>query len=112
MAEWWRDAVFYEIYVRSFADSNGDGVGDLPGITQRLPYLRELGIDAIWLTPFYPSPGVDHGYDVSNYVDVDSLFGTLTDLDELLADAKRTADLHRELLPVEGFGTEGFGARI
>src|SRR5262249_41438657 len=86
-AEWWRNAVFYEIYVRSFADSNGDGVGDLPGITGRLTYLRELGVDAIWLTPFYPSPGVDHGYDVSDYVDVDPQFGTLTDFDELLASA-------------------------
>ena len=84
---WWRDAVFYEVYVRSFADANGDGVGDLPGITQRLPYLRELGVDAIWLTPFYPSPGVDHGYDVANYVDVDPLFGTLADFDELLSAA-------------------------
>src|SRR5436190_4703553 len=86
-AEWWRDAVFYEIYVRSFADSNGDGVGDLPGIAARLPYLRDLGIDAIWLTPFYPSPGVDHGYDVSNYVDVDPQFGTLADFDELVTSA-------------------------
>jgi len=88
--EWWRDAVFYEIYVRSFADSNGDGFGDLPGITQRLPYLRDLGVDAIWLTPFYPSPGADHGYDVSDYVDVDPLFGTLDDFDELLASAHAT----------------------
>jgi alpha-glucosidase len=87
MPEWWRDAVFYEIYVRSFADSNADGVGDLPGITRRLPYLRDLGIDAIWLTPFYPSPGADHGYDVADYVDVDPLFGTLDDFDELLASA-------------------------
>jgi alpha-glucosidase len=87
MSEWWRDAVFYEIYVRSFADSNGDGVGDLPGITQRLPYVKELGIDAIWLTPFYPSPGADHGYDVADYVDVDPLFGTLADFDELVAAA-------------------------
>jgi alpha-glucosidase len=86
-AEWWRDAIFYEIYVRSFADSNGDGVGDLPGITAKLPYLRALGIDAIWLTPFYPSPGADHGYDVSDYVDVDPLFGTLADFDALLASA-------------------------
>jgi alpha-glucosidase len=87
---WWRDAVFYEIYVRSFADSNGDGVGDLPGITAKLPYLRELGVDAIWLTPFYPSPGADHGYDVSDYVGVDPLFGTLDDFDELVAAAHGT----------------------
>jgi alpha-glucosidase len=85
MAEWWRDAVFYEIYVRSFADSNGDGVGDLRGIRDHLPYLKDLGIDAVWLTPFYPSPGYDHGYDVANYVDVDPLFGTLRDFDELVA---------------------------
>src|SRR4051812_27006929 len=83
--EWWRDAVFYEIYVRSFADSDGDGVGDLPGIRARLPYLRELGIDAIWLTPFYPSPDADHGYDVADYVGVDPKFGTLRDFDELVA---------------------------
>ena len=87
MTEWWRDAVFYEIYVRSFADSNGDGVGDLPGITARLPYLRELGVDAIWLTPFYPSPEADHGYDVADYVDVDPRFGTLADFDALVARA-------------------------
>jgi alpha-glucosidase len=85
--EWWRDAVFYEIYVRSFADSNGDGFGDLRGITERLPYLRDLGVDAIWLTPFYPSPGADHGYDVADYVGVDPLFGTLDDFDELLSSA-------------------------
>jgi alpha-glucosidase len=86
-AEWWRDAVFYEIYVRSFADSDGDGIGDLPGVTRKLRYLRELGIDAIWLTPFYPSPGVDHGYDVSDYMAVDPLFGTLSDFDDLIAAA-------------------------
>jgi alpha-glucosidase len=87
MSEWWRNAVFYEIYVRSFADSNGDGVGDFEGIRTHLPYLRELGVDAIWLTPFYPSPGADHGYDVSDYVDVDPLFGTLDDFDALIRDA-------------------------
>jgi alpha-glucosidase len=84
---WWRHAVVYEIYVRSFADSDGDGIGDLAGIRSRLPYLRELGVDGIWLTPFYPSPGADHGYDVSNYVDVDPQFGTLADFDALVADA-------------------------
>jgi alpha-glucosidase len=84
---WWHDAVFYEIYVRSFADSDGDGVGDLRGIRSRLEYLRDLGVDAIWLTPFYPSPGADHGYDVSDYVDVDPQFGTLADFDDLVRDA-------------------------
>jgi alpha-glucosidase len=87
VSAWWRNAVVYEIYVRSFADGNGDGVGDLPGIRSRLDYLRDLGVDAIWLTPFFPSPGADHGYDVSSYVDVDPQFGTLADFDALLADA-------------------------
>jgi len=86
-AEWWRSAVVYEIYVRSFADADGDGLGDLPGIRSRLPYLKELGVDAVWLTPFYPSPGADHGYDVADYVDVDPRFGTLADFDALIADA-------------------------
>ena len=88
-APWWRDAVCYQIYVRSFADSDGDGVGDLAGITSRLPYLRDLGVDAIWVTPFYPSPQNDHGYDVSDYRDVDPRFGTLADFDELAAEAHR-----------------------
>ncbi|MDQ4030115.1 MAG: alpha-amylase family glycosyl hydrolase, partial [Actinomycetota bacterium] len=87
MAEWWRSAVLYQIYVRSFADGNGDGIGDLAGIRSRLPYLRELGADGFWLTPFYPSPGIDHGYDVADYFDVDPLFGTLADFDALVADA-------------------------
>jgi alpha-glucosidase len=84
---WWRHAVVYQVYVRSFADSTGDGVGDLPGITDRLPYLRDLGVDALWVTPFYRSPQNDHGYDVADYRDVDPLFGTLDDADILLARA-------------------------
>ncbi len=84
---WWRDAVFYEIYIRSFADGNGDGVGDLIGIRSRLPYLAELGVDAIWITPFYPSPMADGGYDVADYRGIDPVFGTLDDFDRLVQDA-------------------------
>ena len=81
---WWRDAVIYQIYPRSFADASGDGVGDLPGILAHLDHLVSLGIDAIWLSPFYPSPQLDGGYDISDYCDVDPLFGTLDDFDTLL----------------------------
>ncbi|BDZ48303.1 glycosidase [Frondihabitans sucicola] len=81
---WWRDAAVYQIYPRSFADSNGDGIGDLPGITSRVPYLRELGVDAVWLSPFYPSALADGGYDVDDYRAVDPRLGTLDDFDDLI----------------------------
>ena len=88
-AQWWRSGVIYQIYPRSFADANGDGMGDLKGITNRLVELEKLGIDAIWLSPFYSSPQKDAGYDVSDYVSVDPLFGTLEDFDEMVAEAHR-----------------------
>ncbi|MGN8048345.1 glycoside hydrolase family 13 protein [Curtobacterium sp. 22159] len=82
--DWWRDAVVYQVYPRSFADSDGDGLGDLAGVTSRVPYLGSLGVDAIWLSPFFPSPLADGGYDVADYRDVDERLGTLTDFDELV----------------------------
>ena len=85
--DWWKNAVIYEIYPRSFQDSNGDGVGDLNGITARLDYLKDLGVDAIWLTPCYPSPQVDFGYDISDYENIDPQYGTLKDFDHLVAEA-------------------------
>ena len=86
--QWWQHAVFYEIYPRSFADSNNDGVGDLKGITSKLDYLKDLGVDAIWISPCFPSPQVDFGYDVSDYENIDPMYGTLADFDELTRQAK------------------------
>jgi len=85
--KWWRDAVTYQVYIRSFADANGDGKGDVEGIRSRLPYLKKLGIDAIWITPWYPSPQNDHGYDVSNYMDIEPDYGTLADAERLIKEA-------------------------
>jgi len=85
MAPWWQSAVVYQVYPRSFADSNGDGIGDLPGIISRLDHLQGLGVDVLWLSPVYRSPMDDNGYDISDYTDIDPLFGTLADLDALIA---------------------------
>ena len=87
--EWWKHAVIYEIYPRSFQDSDGDGIGDIKGITSRLDYLEDLGINAIWITPMYPSPGVDYGYDISDYTAIDPVYGTMEDFDRLVAEAKK-----------------------
>src|SRR5213596_866213 len=88
---WWKLGVIYQIYPRSFQDTDRDGVGDLPGITQRLDYLHWLGVDAIWISPIFPSPMADFGYDVADYCDVDPRFGTLADFDELLGQAHERA---------------------
>jgi alpha-glucosidase len=86
---WWQRGIIYEVYPRSFQDSDGDGIGDLAGIRQRLPYLVSLGVDALWLSPIYPSPMADFGYDIANYCDIDPIFGTLREFDALLAEAHR-----------------------
>src|SRR3984893_1484645 len=87
--QWWQDAVFYEIYPRSFADSNNDGIGDLNGITSKLDYLKDLGVDAIWVTPCFPSPQVDFGYDVSDYEAIDPMYGTMNDFDRMVSEGKK-----------------------
>ncbi len=89
MAEWWRGAVIYQIYPRSFCDGNGDGVGDLAGILRKLPYVAGLGVDGIWISPFFPSPMKDFGYDVADYCGVDPIFGSLDDFDRMLSEAHR-----------------------
>ncbi len=93
--QWWQTGVIYQVYPRSFQDTNGDGVGDLKGIVERLPYLAELGVDAIWLSPIFPSPMADFGYDISDYTGIDPLFGTLADFDALVA---RTHELGLKVL--------------
>jgi alpha-glucosidase len=85
---WWRDAVVYQVYVRSFADANGDGIGDLAGVRSRLPYLQKLGVDALWFSPWYPSPLADTGYDISDYRSIDPALGTLEEAEQLIAEAR------------------------
>ena len=100
MHEWWRGAVVYQVYPRSFQDSNGDGIGDLPGITQRLDHIASLGVDAIWISPFFKSPMADYGYDVEDYRQVDPIFGSLEDLDVLIEHAHaRDLKLLVDLVP-------------
>ncbi|MBR2274907.1 MAG: glucohydrolase, partial [Lachnospiraceae bacterium] len=87
--QWWHEKVAYQIYPKSFYDSNGDGIGDVPGIIEKLDYLAELGVDIIWLSPIYASPLADQGYDISDYYSIDPRFGTLEDVDRLLAEAHK-----------------------
>ena len=86
---WWRNKIAYQIYSKSFLDGNGDGIGDLPGVLSKLDYLKDLGVDILWLSPVYPSPMVDQGYDISDYYGVDPRFGTMEDLDALIQELKR-----------------------
>lgn len=86
--DWWKRAVIYQIYPKSFQDSNGDGIGDLPGIVRRLDYLAELGVDALWLSPVFASPQVDNGYDISDYEAIDPMFGNMEDMRTLIREAK------------------------
>lgn len=116
--KWWKNAVIYQIYPKSFQDSDGDGFGDIRGIIQRLDHLEDLGIDAVWISPMYCSPQNDNGYDISDYQDIDPMFGTLADMDELIAEAGKrniriimdlvlnhTSDEHRWFLEAKKAGT-------
>ena len=94
---WWQHGIIYQVYPRSFQDSNEDGVGDLKGILQRLDYLQWLGVTAVWISPIYPSPMADFGYDVSDYVAVHPMFGTMNDLDRLLDDAHGSSRMDTRL---------------
>ena len=86
---WWRGAVIYQIYPRSFMDTNQDGIGDLAGIIEKLPYVKNLGVDAVWISPFFKSPMNDFGYDISDYRAIDPMFGTMDDFDQLMTNAKQ-----------------------
>ena len=95
---WWKSSVIYQIYPRSFFDSNNDGIGDLNGVIEKIPYLKELGVDVLWLSPFFPSPNHDFGYDISDYVSVGKEFGTLNDFDSLI----QTAHQHNIKVILDG----------
>ena len=87
--KWWKESVVYQIYPKSFNDSNGDGIGDIRGIIQKLDYLKELGVNVLWISPMLESPQDDNGYDISDYCDIDPMFGTLADMNTLIGEAKR-----------------------
>ena len=91
--EWWRHATIYEIYLKSFQDSNGDGIGDFKGVTSKLDYLVDIGVDTVWITPFYPSPMADGGYDITDYYGIDPIYGTMEDFEELMKEMKKRGTL-------------------
>ena len=89
LKKWWHDKIVYQIYPQSFKDSNGDGLGDINGIIEKLDYLKELGVDILWLTPFFTSPMIDNGYDVADFCDINPLFGSMEDMDKLISETKK-----------------------
>ena len=100
--KWWHDKVVYQIYPKSFYDSNGDGIGDIPGIISKLDYLKELGADILWLSPIYKSPLADQGYDIADYYAIDPRFGTMEDMDRLIAEAKKR-EMYILMMSMSGF---------
>ena len=92
--KWWHDKIVYQIYPKSFKDSNNDGIGDIPGIISKLDYLKDLGVDIIWITPFFSSPMVDNGYDVSDFCNINPLFGTMEDMDRLIEECNKRKMTH------------------
>ena len=108
--DWWRQAVVYQVYPRSFRDADGDGLGDIAGVTERLPYLAQLGVDAVWLSPFYPSALADGGYDVDDYRDVDPRLGTLEQFDAMVAEATGVLQALLVVLGVLAVGLPSAGA--
>ena len=110
-SEWWRSAVVYQIYPRSFADSDGDGVGDINGIRSKLPYLARLGVDAIWISPYYTSPLFDGGYDVADYRSIDERLGTMDDVDALIALCRTHRPTHAAIADEQGYAALRDGLR-
>jgi hypothetical protein len=108
---WWREGVFYQIYPRSFQDSNDDGVGDIRGVINRLPYLLALGIDAIWISPIFPSPMADFGYDIADYTGIDRLFGSMADFEALVATAHGSSKAGAREITRSATGISGVSRR-
>ena len=109
--KWWHDKIGYQIYPKSFFDSNGDGIGDIPGIIQKLDYLKALGVDILWLSPVFCSPLADQGYDISDYYNIDPRFGTMQDMEELIAEIEKIKNQDGEITFVIG-GSDGLAKEV